>query len=100
MAKHYFAAMTRNKTSLAGTGLVIGSLTLMVSLIAIQWVGLRGGAVWHDAAIAHPQRLMIAILHWALDTRGGVRCARGRSLSPQPTSSMTVGRPTVRQTRS
>ena len=44
MPKHYFAAMTRNKTSLAGTGLVIGSLTLMLSLIAIQWVGLRGGA--------------------------------------------------------
>jgi len=44
MAKHYFAAMTRNKTSLAGTGLVIGSLTLMLSLIAIQTIGLRGGA--------------------------------------------------------
>ena len=44
MAKHYFAAMTRNKTSLAGTGLVIGSLTLMMSLIAIQAIGLRGGA--------------------------------------------------------
>ncbi len=44
MAKHYFAAMTRNKTSLAGTGLVIGSLTLMLSLIAIQMIGLRGGA--------------------------------------------------------
>lgn len=44
MAKHYFAAMTRNKTSLAGTGLVIGSLTLILSLIAIQMIGLRGGA--------------------------------------------------------
>ena len=44
MATHYFAAMTRNKTSLAGTGLVIGSLTLMLSLIAIQAIGLRGGA--------------------------------------------------------
>jgi hypothetical protein len=41
---HYFAAMTRNKTSLAGTGLVIGSVTLMLSLIAIQTIGLRGGA--------------------------------------------------------
>jgi hypothetical protein len=44
MAKHYFAAMTRNKTSLAGSALVIGSLTLMLSLVAIQAIGLRGGA--------------------------------------------------------
>jgi hypothetical protein len=44
MPKHYFAAMTRNKTSLVGTGLVIGSLTLMLSLLAIQVIGLRGGA--------------------------------------------------------
>jgi len=44
MAKHYFAAMTRNKTSMTGVGLVIGSLTLMLSLIAIQLIGLRGGA--------------------------------------------------------
>jgi len=44
MPKHYFAAMTRNTVSLAGTALVVSSLTLMVSLIAIQMIGLRGGA--------------------------------------------------------
>jgi len=44
MPKHYFAAMTRNTTSLIGTALVVGSLTLMLSLIAIQMLGLRGGA--------------------------------------------------------
>jgi hypothetical protein len=44
MAKHYFAAMTRNTTSLVGTALVAGSLTLILSLVAMQVFGLRGGA--------------------------------------------------------
>jgi hypothetical protein len=44
MAKHYFAAMTRNTMSLIGTALVAGSLTMMLSLMAVQFIGLRGGA--------------------------------------------------------
>jgi len=44
MPKHYFAAMTRNTISLVGTALVVGSLTLIVSLIAVELLGLRGGA--------------------------------------------------------
>jgi hypothetical protein len=45
MAKHhYFAAMTRNATSLIGTTLVVGSLSLIATLIAVQLLGLRGGA--------------------------------------------------------
>jgi hypothetical protein len=44
MRKHYFAAMTRNTISLVGTALVVGSLTLILSLIAVQAIGLRGGA--------------------------------------------------------
>jgi hypothetical protein len=44
MPKHYFAAMTRNTISLVGTALVVGSLTLILSLIAVQFLGLRGGA--------------------------------------------------------
>jgi hypothetical protein len=44
MPKHYFAAVTRNSISLVGTALVVGSLTLILSLIAVQLLGLRGGA--------------------------------------------------------
>ncbi|HXQ30658.1 MAG TPA: NapC/NirT family cytochrome c [Steroidobacteraceae bacterium] len=44
MPKHYFAALTRNTISLIGTALVVGSLTLILSLIAVQAIGLRGGA--------------------------------------------------------
>ncbi|HUO78900.1 MAG TPA: NapC/NirT family cytochrome c [Steroidobacteraceae bacterium] len=44
MRKHYFAAMTRNTVSLIGTALVVASLTLMLSLIAMEAAGLRGGA--------------------------------------------------------
>jgi hypothetical protein len=44
MHKHYFAALTRNTISLIGTALIVGSLTLMLSLIAVQAIGLRGGA--------------------------------------------------------
>ena len=44
MPKHYFAAMTRNTISLVGTALVVGSLTLILSLIAVELLGLRGGA--------------------------------------------------------
>jgi hypothetical protein len=44
MAKHFFAAITRNKLSLAGTAIVTASITLMGALIAIQLMGLRAGA--------------------------------------------------------
>jgi len=44
MTRHFFASITRNTTSLIGTGLVVGSLTLIVTLFAVQSLGLRGGA--------------------------------------------------------
>lgn len=44
MRKHYLAALTRNTISLIGTALVVGSLALIVSLIALEVIGLRGGA--------------------------------------------------------
>ncbi len=44
MARLYFASLTRNKTSLVGSALLLGALTMMVSLIVIQLLGLRGGA--------------------------------------------------------
>lgn len=44
MAKLYFASLTRNKTSLVGSALLLGAMTLMFSLVAIQFMGLRGGA--------------------------------------------------------
>jgi len=44
MPKLYFAALTRNKTSLVGGALLLGAMTLMFSLVAIQLIGLRGGA--------------------------------------------------------
>ena len=64
MPKHYFAAMTRNKTSLVGTGLVIGSLTLMLSLLAIQVIGLRGGAYMGIITFVFlPTLLALGLLH-------------------------------------
>lgn len=44
MARLYFASLTRNKTSLVGSALLLGALTMMLSLIFIQLMGLRGGA--------------------------------------------------------
>lgn len=44
MAKLYFASLTRNKTSLVGSALLLGSMTMIFSLIVIQFMGLRGGA--------------------------------------------------------
>ena len=44
MTRHFFASITRNTTSLVGTGLVVGSLTLIVTLFVVQSLGLRGGA--------------------------------------------------------
>ena len=44
MTRHFFARITRNKMSLVGTALVIGSLTLITTLFVIQSLGLRGGA--------------------------------------------------------
>ncbi|NIS90369.1 MAG: cytochrome C [Woeseiaceae bacterium] len=44
MTRHFFASITRNKTSLIGTALVVGSLTLIVTLFVVQSLGLRGGA--------------------------------------------------------
>ncbi len=44
MPKLYFAALTRNKTSLVGSALLLGALMIMFSLITIQIIGLRGGA--------------------------------------------------------
>ena len=44
MARLYFASLTRNKTSLVGSALLLGALTMMLSLILIQLLGLRGGA--------------------------------------------------------
>jgi len=44
MTRQYFAAITRNTTSLIGTALAVGSLTLIVTLFIVQSIGLRGGA--------------------------------------------------------
>ncbi len=44
MTRHFFASITRNTMSLTGTALVVGSLTLIVTLFVVQSLGLRGGA--------------------------------------------------------
>jgi len=44
MRSHFFASITRNKTSMVGTALVVGSLTLIATLFVVQSLGLRGGA--------------------------------------------------------
>jgi hypothetical protein len=44
MTRHFFASITRNTTSLIGTALVVGSLTLITTLFVVQSLGLRGGA--------------------------------------------------------
>ncbi len=44
MARHFFATITRNTMSLIGTALIVGSLALIVTLFAVQSLGLRGGA--------------------------------------------------------
>jgi len=43
MAKHFFASLTRNPISLAGTALAVAALTLMIFLFIIQVVGFEGG---------------------------------------------------------
>ena len=45
MARHFFASLTRNGISLAGTALAAASLTLMAALIVIEYIGVgHGGA--------------------------------------------------------
>ncbi|MEE4305173.1 MAG: NapC/NirT family cytochrome c [Wenzhouxiangella sp.] len=43
MARHFFAALTRNPISLAGTALAVASLTLIVALFAVHAIGFQGG---------------------------------------------------------
>ena len=44
MARHFFAALTQNPISLAGTALAAASLTLIIALVIIQALGFEGGA--------------------------------------------------------
>jgi hypothetical protein len=46
MARHFFAALTRNSISLAGTALAAASLTLMVALIVIEHIGVGTGGAY------------------------------------------------------
>jgi hypothetical protein len=43
MARHFFAALTQNPISLAGTALAVASLTLIVALFVVHAVGFEGG---------------------------------------------------------
>ena len=43
MFKYFFASITRNALSLAGTALALGSLVLIISLVVIQLLGYEGG---------------------------------------------------------
>jgi len=43
MARHFFASLTRNPISLAGTALAVAALTLMIFLFIVQVVGFEGG---------------------------------------------------------
>jgi NapC/NirT cytochrome c family, N-terminal region len=71
MRKHYFAMMTRNTVSLIGTSLAIGSLTLFLSMLVIQFMGLRGGAYLGIITfIALPALLVLGLLLIVLGIRG------------------------------
>jgi hypothetical protein len=81
MPKHYFAAMTRNKTSLVGTALVGGSLTLILSLVAVQFLGLRGGAYLGIITfVLLPGVLLLGLILIPV----GIRRARKRAPSAAP----------------
>ena len=43
MARHFFASLTQNPISLAGTALAVASLTLIITLFGIQIIGFEGG---------------------------------------------------------
>jgi hypothetical protein len=43
MFKYFFASITRNALSLAGTALALASLVLIISLVVIQLLGYEGG---------------------------------------------------------
>ena len=43
MFKYFFASITRNSLSLAGTALALASLVLIISLVVIQLLGYEGG---------------------------------------------------------
>jgi hypothetical protein len=43
MARHFFAALTQNPISLAGTALAVASLTLIVALFIVHAFGFEGG---------------------------------------------------------
>lgn len=43
MARHFFAALTQNPISLAGTALAVASLTLIIALFIVQLMGFEGG---------------------------------------------------------
>lgn len=43
MARHFFASLTQNPTSLIGTALAVASLTLIVSVFMVQALGFEGG---------------------------------------------------------
>jgi hypothetical protein len=43
MARHFFAAMTRNPISLAGTALAMAALMLIVTLFLVETLGFEGG---------------------------------------------------------
>ena len=43
MFRNFLASITRNKLSLAGTGIAIASLVLIISLFAMEQIGFEGG---------------------------------------------------------
>jgi glycerol-3-phosphate dehydrogenase len=54
-------------------GRILSSAEVRRRAPSVEPSGLAGGALWHDAYVPRPQRLLMEILHWA--TREGARAA-------------------------
>jgi len=53
-------------------GKILGKAAVLEAVPFVPSDGLRSGACWSDAVVRHPQRLLMALLHWCQSN--GTRC--------------------------